>query len=34
MPGILGIRSGTMRREWHEGLLLWDSAMEVYGIVT
>lgn len=30
---VLGIQSGTMRRERHEGLLLWDLAMEVYRIV-
>jgi hypothetical protein len=27
---LLGIQAGTMRRERHEGLLLWDLAMEVY----
>lgn len=31
---VLGIQGGTMRRERHEGLLLWDLAMEVYRIVT
>lgn len=31
---LLGIQAGTMRRERHEGLLVWDLAMEVYGIVT
>lgn len=30
---LLGIQAGTMRRERHEGLLLWDLAMEVYQIV-
>ncbi|MBO0783041.1 MAG: hypothetical protein J2P37_29855, partial [Ktedonobacteraceae bacterium] len=31
---VLGIQPGTMRRERHEGLLVWDLGMEVYGIVT
>jgi hypothetical protein len=31
---LLGIQPGTMRREQHEGLLVWDLAMEVYWIVT
>src|SRR5579864_7794829 len=31
---LLGIQPGTMRRERHEGLLLWDLAMEVYRAVT
>lgn len=31
---LLGILPGTLRRERHEGRLLWDLAMEVYGIVT
>lgn len=31
---VLGIQPGTVRRERHEGLLLWDLAMEVYQIVT
>lgn len=30
---LLGIQAGTMRRERHEGLLIWDLAMEVYRIV-
>ena len=30
---LLGIQPGTMRRERHEGLLLWDLAMEVYGTI-
>jgi len=32
--GLLGILPDTLRRERHEGLLLWDVAMEVYGLVT
>jgi hypothetical protein len=31
---LLGILPGTLRRERHEGRLLWDLAMEIYGIVT
>jgi hypothetical protein len=29
---LLGILPDTLRRERHEGLLLWDVAVEVYGI--
>ena len=30
----LGIQPGTMRRERHEGLLLWDLAMELLTHIT
>jgi hypothetical protein len=30
---LLGILPDTLRRERHEGLLLWDVAVEVYGVV-
>lgn len=31
---VLGVQAGTMRRERHEGLLLWDLTMEVYRTVS
>lgn len=31
---LLGILPDTLRRERHEGLLLWDVAVEVYGMIT
>lgn len=31
---LLGILPDTLRRERHEGRLLWDVAMEVYGVAT
>jgi hypothetical protein len=30
---LLGVQGDTFRRERHEGLLVWDLAMEVYGVV-
>jgi hypothetical protein len=30
---LLGILPGTLRRERHEGRLLWDLAMEVYRLI-
>jgi hypothetical protein len=30
---LLGMRGETFRRDRHEGLLIWDLAMEVYGRV-
>jgi hypothetical protein len=30
---LLGVRGDTFRRERNEGLLVWDLAMEVYGVV-
>jgi hypothetical protein len=29
---VLGIQPGTVRRERHEGLLVWDLVMEVYRV--
>jgi hypothetical protein len=30
---LLGVQGDTFRRERHEGLLIWDLEMEVYGVV-
>jgi hypothetical protein len=31
---LLGILPDTLRRERHEGRMLWDLAVEMYGLVT